>query len=54
MKALWDDITDMLKAPFVGDLDLVHLFLLTGVVLLFIAAWVLIINHVKLAATEVL
>lgn len=50
---LWNDIVAMLKAPFVGDLDLTHLFLLIGVVLLFIAAWVLILNHVRLAASEI-
>lgn len=51
---LFSDISDMLKAPFVGNLDLRHLFLLIGVVLLMIAAWALILNHVRLAAAEVL
>lgn len=53
MKKLWDDIVAILKAPFVGQLDLTHLFLLVGVVLIFAAAWVFILNHIRLAASEV-
>lgn len=53
MKKIWDNITDILKAPFVGELDLVHLFLLIGVVLVFVAAWVFILRHIRLAASEV-
>lgn len=52
MKKLWSEIQDILKAPFVGTLDLGHLFLLVGVVLLFAALWGLILNHVRLAAME--
>ena len=50
---LWDDILAMLSAPFVGSLDIEHLFLLVGVVLVFIAVWLLILNHIKMAAEEV-
>lgn len=49
MLKIWDDILDSLKQPFVGSLDLIHLFLLVGVVLVFSALWVLILNHVRLA-----
>ncbi len=52
MQDFWDGLTSILSAPFVGDLDLMHLFVLVGVVLIMIAAWVLILNHVKLAAME--
>lgn len=52
MKNLWDDIVNILKAPFVGDLDLIHLFLLVGVILVFIGAWVMILRHIRLAAME--
>ena len=52
MLALWTGIQNMLSAPFVGELDLAHLFLLVGVVLVFVAIWVLILNHVRLAAME--
>ena len=54
MGQIWSDILAMLKAPFVGSLDLAHLFLLVGVVLVFVALWVLILNHVRLAAMEVI
>ena len=49
---LWQSISDIVTAPFVGDLDLVHLFLLIGIILVFIAAWVLILNKVRDAAME--
>ena len=54
MQQVWNDILAMLQAPFVGSLDLLHLFLLVGLVLLFAAAWALILNHVRLAAVEIL
>lgn len=53
MGQLWSDILAMLKAPFVGSLDIRHLFLLVGVVLIFVVAWVFILNHIRLAAAEV-
>lgn len=53
MMQLWDDIVAILKAPFVGQLDLIHLFLIVGLVLLFAAAWVFILNHIRLAAEAV-
>lgn len=53
MKQLWTDITAILKAPFVGDLDIIHLCLLVGLVLVFIAGWIMVLNHVRAAATEV-
>lgn len=52
MQQVWDDITGTLKAPFVGSLDLVHLFFLVGLVIVFAALWALILNHVRLAAAE--
>lgn len=53
MQKLIDDIVAILKAPFVGQLDLLHLFLIVGVVLIFAGAWFFILNHVKLAGMEV-
>lgn len=52
MEKLLNEITGTLKAPFVGSLDLVHLFFLVGLVLVFAALWALILNHVRLAAAE--
>jgi len=52
MKKLFDDIVAILKAPFVGELDAIHLFLLVGIVLIFSAAWVFILTHIRLAAAE--
>lgn len=53
MRKLFDDVMAILKAPFVGQLDLLHLFLIVGLVLIFAAAWFFILNHIKLAASEV-
>ena len=54
MLNIWNDILGMLQAPFVGPIDLAHLFLIVGVVLIFIFLWIMIVNHVRLAAHEVL
>lgn len=52
MKKLIDDVTAILKAPFVGQLDLIHLFLIVGLVMIFAAAWAFILGHIRMAATE--
>ena len=49
---LWQDIVDLLKQPFVGQLDIEHLFLLVGLVLVFIAAWIIILQHIRVAGLE--
>lgn len=46
-----DNMLNVLKTPFVGELDLVHLFLLVGVVIFFIVVWGIILHHMKLAAS---
>jgi hypothetical protein len=53
MANLWQDILDLLQAPFIGQLDLEDLFLVVGVVLVFIALWGLILYHIQLAASEI-
>lgn len=52
MRKLWDDVSGILKAPFVGQLDMMHLFLIVGLVLIFATAWVFILRHIRMAATE--
>lgn len=52
MGQTFDNIIEMLKAPFVGDLDLWHLFLLVGVVLIFAAIWAVILHYVRITAME--
>jgi hypothetical protein len=52
MANLWDDIQAILSAPFVGPLDLKQLFLLIGVVLVFIAIWIFIIHSISATAAE--
>ena len=53
MQKLVNDVLAILKAPLVNQLDITHLFLLTGLILVFIAAWIMILQHVRLAAAEV-
>lgn len=50
---LFDNMSELLKTPFVGDLDLTHLFLLVGVIIIFIVVWGLILHYMKEAATEI-
>jgi len=49
---LFDNMSELLKTPFVGDLDLTHLFLLVGVILIFIVVWGFVLHYMKTAATE--
>lgn len=51
--AIWDDIIAMLKAPFVGPLDLEDLFVIVGAVLIFIMIWTMILYHIRIAAEEI-
>lgn len=48
----WNGVMELVEEPFVGDLDLLHLFLLVGVVLFFIALWAIILHYVRLTAME--
>jgi hypothetical protein len=53
MQQLIEDIGAMLSAPFVGDVDLVQLFLIVGLVIVFAAIWFLVLQHILYAAEEV-
>lgn len=52
MANLWTQILAILKAPLTSKLDTLHLFLITGLVLVFIAAWLMILRHIQMAAME--
>lgn len=47
-------VNDTVTTPFVGTLDLKHLFLLVGLVIVFAGFWAFIIAHLRVAASEVL
>ena len=51
---LAEEITKMVKAPFIGSLDLLDLFLLVGLVLVFITMWIFVLAHIRSAAMEFL
>jgi hypothetical protein len=53
MMQIWQDALNLLKAPIVGELDAKHLFLLIGLVLVFVAAWIMILHAVRDVAEEV-
>lgn len=44
MQDLWNKIKSIVTAPLTSDLDMVHLFLLIGLTLVFIGAWLMILN----------
>lgn len=48
------NVKDVVSAPFVDSLDLRHLFLLTGAVMIFTAMWGFILAHMKAAAMEII
>lgn len=50
---LWQDIVDLIKQPFIGQVDLEQLFLLVGLVLVFVAGWIIILQHIKDAGMEI-
>lgn len=49
-----EDVKETLTAPLFGRLDIAHLFLLVGLVLVFSTAWVMILAHIRAAAMETL
>ena len=50
---LWTDLLNLLKAPVVGKLDTVHLFILIGLVLFLILVWLMILKHFGEVAEEI-
>lgn len=48
------DIQDVISTPLSEKIDLKHLFLLTGLVMIFTAMWAFILANVKSAAMEVI
>ncbi len=51
---IFQDIKDVATAPFSEELDLMHLFLIVGIILVFIMAWLFIIAHMREAGKSVL
>jgi hypothetical protein len=47
------DVRNFLTRPFVGQMDIVHLFLAVGLVIVFIGLWSLILFHIRAAAQEI-
>lgn len=48
-----ENMAGVLKQPITDDLDLGHLFLVVGLVIVFIAVWVFVLKVAKGAITEV-
>ena len=53
MSNLLNDVLDLLKVPVAGNLDVKHLFLLIGLILVMVAAWIMILHHIRSAAEEI-
>ena len=47
-----DDIRGFVEQPFKEPLNLTHLFLIVGVVLVMVVMWNLILFHIRIAAEE--
>lgn len=54
MGKIWADIQAILTHPVTDDLDMTHLFLLVGLILVMIAAWIFILKHIEAATIEVI
>lgn len=52
MEKLYEDIKTLITEPFVGQLDILHLFLLVGLVIVFAILWNMVIGHIALAALQ--
>lgn len=53
LKAILADLNGWVTRPIVGQVDAMHLFLVTGLVLVFLIMWSMILAHVRMA-TEAL
>jgi hypothetical protein len=53
MGDLVDDILALLKIPVAGNLDVKHLFLLIGLTLVMVTAWIMILSHIRAAVEEI-
>lgn len=51
---IFKDINNVVTTPLSEKLDIRHLFVLTGLVMIFTAMWAFILAHVKSAAMEVI
>lgn len=47
MKNIWTEIKNILSAPIGQKLDAVQLFLIVGLVLVFISAWLVILRYMQ-------
>jgi hypothetical protein len=54
MESLVSNIQAIVTAPLTEKLDITHLFLLVGLVLVMIAAWMIILGYIRSASIEVL
>lgn len=52
MTNLANEIQAILSAPLTEKLDLFHLFLLTGLFLVFVAMWLIILGYIRAATIE--
>jgi len=49
---LLDQVKNIVSDPLTEKLDLKHLFLLTGIIMVFTGLWAFILVHIKSAAME--
>lgn len=54
MGNLFQNIQDILTAPFVGQVDMEQLFLIVGFIIVAAIVWFLIFQYIQYTASEVL
>ena len=47
MTDIWTGISNVLAAPLVGDLDVTHLFLLIGIILIMLVVWAMLFHGLR-------
>jgi hypothetical protein len=53
VKRVIDEVREWVNAPIVGSVDPMHLFLVTGLVLVSLILWMMILAHIRLAAEAI-
>ena len=43
---VWSDVVDLISTPITKDLDVKHLFLLVGIVIISIAIWAVLLSYI--------
>jgi hypothetical protein len=54
MRNIWTEVKSILTAPLAEKLDPVHLFLIVGLVLIFISAWLILLRYMEAGISSII